>query len=318
MNVMSGAARTLLTLSLLKGVGPKTLRRILATPNANITNELAWPELAPTIRSALGKPGELERVKREAARQETLLRADGAHLYALGDSDYPARLSQTPDGPVILFVKGELKPTQPLAVAVVGTREPTKYGVRAAELITSHLVEQGISIVSGLAKGIDKVAHEVTLANGGHTVAVLAHGLDTLYPAAHQGLADMILAQGGALITEYPYGTKPFGPLFVQRDRTQAGLAQAVLLVQTAMDGGSLHASRAALRYNRMLIVPVPAKGDLENSEPKAQGTHHLVSASAEQLAEFLHTTPDRVQTNLFVLKSKHDYAELAAKLSMS
>ena len=108
---------------------------------------------------------------------------------------------------------------------------------------------------------------------------------------------------------------KPYGPLFVQRDRIQAGLAQAVLLVQTAMDGGSLHASRAALRYDRMLIVPVPAEQDLERHEDKAQGTQYLVSASTEELADFLQTTVDKVQNNLFILRSRQDYAALSAKL---
>lgn len=140
-------------------------------------------------------------------------------------------------------------------VAVVGSRRPTAYGEQITYQIVSELARAGVVIVSGLALGIDGIAHRAALDAGGTTVAVLAHGLDQIYPAQHRGLAKEILASGGALVSEYDVGTEPFKGNFVERNRIIAGLCEATLVTEAAEKSGSLITAHRALKFGRTVMA---------------------------------------------------------------
>ena len=140
-------------------------------------------------------------------------------------------------------------------VAVVGSRRPTAYGKQITYQITHELAKAGVVIVSGLALGIDGIAHRAALDAGGQTVAVLAHGLDQIYPASHRGLAKEILASGGALVSEYNVGTEAFPSNFVERNRIIAGLCEATIVTEAAEKSGSLITAHRALKFNRTVMA---------------------------------------------------------------
>lgn len=192
------------------------------------------------------------------------------------DSDYPLRLSELADGPAVIYVRGELS-SCPRAVACVGTREPSRFGVVVTRRITRLLASNGWSIVSGLALGVDTTAHRAALDAKGHTIAVLGHGLDHVYPGTNRGLAREIVEGGGALLSEEPPGVKPSPKRLVLRDRLQSGLSAAVVIFQSSADGGSMHAVRYARLQGRSLFVPVPT--GLHALEPKSRALLALVEA---------------------------------------
>ena len=195
----------------------------------------------------------------------------GCKILSPLDEGYPVLLAATNDFPLILWVKGRLPAISERSVAIIGPREPTRHGEIIATRMSTYFVSEGWSVVSGLAKGCDAAAHRAALAAGGHTVAVLAHGLQTISPKEHKELAAQIVDQGGALVSEFPIGWPPQGGQFVQRDRTQAGLSQGVVMVQSGLNGGSLHAPRAALKYGRWVAVPEPTKLDTFQRSEKIQ-----------------------------------------------
>jgi DNA processing protein len=314
MSTIREATRQLLTLSGLPGVGPATLNLVLEQPEFGKTDLLELPRMPVPVQRALSDPDACERAEARASAAVSAARADGARILSPADEDYPQLLRATPDRPPILYVKGNLAPVCERALSVIGTREPTRHGTIIAQRITSHFAGRGWSIVSGLALGVDGIAHRAAVEAGGHTVAVLAHGLDTVAPKSHAPLAREILSTGGALVTEYPYGTRPYGPNFVKRDRIQAGLASAVVLIQTDVRGGSLHASRAALEYGRILAYPVPTEVDVASQEPKIQGVLVLDRGSPPEVTSLLRCTPDAL-SRLRPLHSRDDYGVLEQEL---
>jgi DNA processing protein len=310
MKPISDATRKILVLSQLPGVGPATLNALLKQPGFGTVELESLPWAPPPVLRALDDSDTAVRAEERASTLVAAARADGAQILSPLDEEYPALLAETPDRPPVLFVKGDLGPTRARALCVIGTREPTRHGAIIAERLTSYYAGQGWSIVSGLALGTDAIAHRAALNAGGHTVAVLAHGLDTVAPKSHTPLAQEILDKGGALITEYPYGTRPYGPQFVKRDRIQAGLAAAVVLIQTDMRGGSLHASRAALEYGRVLAYPAPTEQDVAREEPKVQGVLLIERGAPAEVAEFLRCKPAAL-SRVRPLRSRDDYRVL-------
>ncbi len=296
---------------MLKGVGPASLRLALNVanfPNAPIDAIAKQvPRMASATQASLWT-GALERAERQVEHAEIA----GARIMSVLDPDYPPLLKATKDDPVILYVKGALADRPEQSAAVIGTREPTKHGVMIAERVTQFLVENGWSVVSGLALGLDAVAHEAALKAGGHTVAVMAHGLHTVAPSKHKGLAQEILDRGGALVSEYGFGVDPRPEFFVKRDRIQAGLARGVVMVQSDLKGGSLHASRAALDYGRWLAVPEPTKLDADNGEPKVRANALIVSDRRTAIAKLLGCSETSLR-NVVVLRGKEDYPSLLA-----
>ncbi len=200
----------------------------------------------------------------------------GVSILSLFDSNFPNRLRSIKDSPVLLFARGDVSALRaPISAAVIGTREPTAYGQGAAYKIARYLAECGLAVVSGLARGCDTQAHRGCIDGFGQTVAVLAHGLDTVYPPENAGLAFRIVESGGCLLSEYAPGVRPGGFAFVERDRLQSGLSDATIVIETGVKGGTLHTANFCLQQGRILAVMAhPPK--LQNAE-KAQGNKMLI-----------------------------------------
>lgn len=201
----------------------------------------------------------------------------GIRLVGLEDEDFPALLRQLFDPPIGLYVLGELRGTDP-ALAFVGSRKATPYGRLATQALVRPLAVRGLTIVSGLAYGIDAEAHRATLGVHGHTIAVLGGGIDdaSLYPRAHRQLAAEIVAAGGAVVSEFPPGTSVRAEFFPQRNRIIAGLARGVVVVEAGRESGALITARCALAENREVFA-VP--GSIVS--PLSEGTNHLIAEGA-------------------------------------
>lgn len=193
--------------------------------------------------------------------------------------DYPPLLKEAHDAPLALYVRGNLSPA--LSIAIVGTRKASDYGVRQAKRFARTLADNNISIVSGLAFGIDKAAHEGAVENGGHTVGVLAHGLDTVYPASHAGLARTILDAGGALVSEYPCGIPSYPNNFISRNRIISGLSKGILIIEAPAKSGALRTITFAANQSRDVFV-LPGQAD----DPLYLGSHQLIRDGAELVTE--------------------------------
>lgn len=315
MTVISPSTRALLALSRVKGVGPATLKKISTLPNFR---DLGFTDLCAAVpqfaRALAGQDPEAAwRTAQEwMEEQVALAEKHEARVISPIDDAYPALLAETRDDPFLLFVKGRLSPTPEKSVAIIGTREPTKHGELVAERITQFFVEQRWSVVSGLALGCDSIAHKAAVQARGHTVAVLAHGLQMISPSRHKHLAQEILDSGGALVSEYPFGQGVQAAQFVKRDRTQAGMAQGVVMVQSDIKGGSLHASRAALSYRRWLAVPYPTDRDCEQQEPKIQANLLIAGGSDTERADLLRC-PVSALRFVKVVRSRADYFRLVS-----
>lgn len=212
-----------------------------------------------------------------AAELEQLQR-HGVQALTWHDDAYPRQLREIYDRPPVLFVKGALTPADDWAVAVVGTRRVTVYGRQVAEEMARGLALNRVTVVSGLARGVDAIAHRAALEAGGRTIAVLACGLDVIYPPEHKKLAAEIAAQG-ALISDYPLGTQPRSEYFPRRNRILSGLSLGVLVVEGDVKSGALITAREALEQNREVFA-VP--GSIY--APNSRGTNKLIRESAAKL----------------------------------
>lgn len=205
----------------------------------------------------------------------------GVRALTCNDNDYPARLKEIYDYPPVLYVRGTLLPQDEWCLAVVGTRRATIYGKQVTEEIVTDLAQNKITIVSGLAKGIDTIAHRSALAAGGRSFAVFACGLDTVYPAENASLARDIIGNG-ALISEYPLGTKPRAENFPRRNRILSGLSLGVLVVEAGESSGALITARMALEQNREVFA-IP--GSILS--PVSRGTNHLIQDGAKLVRDY-------------------------------
>ena len=195
------------------------------------------------------------------AREETEPSAELERLSEAGvravprfHHSYPARLREIDDAPPVIYLRGDWLPEDEWSVAVVGTRRATAYGRQAAGELARGLAANRITVVSGLARGVDSIAHRAALEANGRTVAVLASGLDTIYPAEHARLAEEI-AERGALITDYPLGTKPRAEFFPRRNRIMSGLSLGTLIVEGDYTSGAMITARSAIEQNREVFV---------------------------------------------------------------
>ena len=231
-----------------------------------------------------------------AKTEEQLNRTDNVdiEIFSFHDQAYPDRLRTIPDPPAVLFVKGNtagLYATRSLAI--VGTREPTSFGEKAAQTSARTAVESDFVVISGLARGCDTYAHMGCVESNGIGVAVLAHGLDKLYPVANRDLAVSLLDNGGCLVSEYPADMKPVRSAFVERDRIQSGLSDAVLVIETDEKGGTMHTVQFAREQSRRLAcIDHPPRLRLEN---KARGNQKLIDdgwaepvSDSKSFAQFL------------------------------
>lgn len=188
-----------------------------------------------------------------------------------------------PDPPFVLFYRGDIDILKMPCVAIIGTREPTETGARAGEYISGEFSRRGFCVVSGLALGCDTCAHAGALKAGGKTLAFMGHGLDTIYPPQNAGLANEIVAQGGLLMSEYPAGTQLSRYSLVARDRLQAGISLATIVIQTGVSGGTMHAANATLNAGKPLFV-LGFKDRETESHEKTQGNHALMDKGARAI----------------------------------
>lgn len=213
----------------------------------------------------------------------------GVRLLRPGEPAYPDLLSETPDPPALLYVRGSV-PLEGEALAVVGSRRPTHYGRRMARELAGACARAGIPVVSGLARGIDSEAHRAALAAGGRTWAVLGSGLDNIYPPENKGLAEEIVAAGGALLSELPLSGPPLAMNFPRRNRILSGLAWGTVVVEGDLKSGSLITARAAAEQGReVFAVPGPA------DSPMSEGPHELLrqgARMARRLEDILEELP--------------------------
>jgi len=219
----------------------------------------------------LSSPEIFDRAQKEIDRG----RKKGYSLLTLEDVEYPAYLREIFDPPGVLYCAGDLEALQGPAVAIVGTRRPSPYGRAVAEKLAEDLASRGVVIVSGLALGIDSIAHWGAL-KGGRTVAVLGSGLDNIYPRQNRKLFQKI-AENGAVVSEFPLDAPPFAAHFPRRNRIISGLARAVIVVEAAAKSGSLITARMALEQNReVMAVPGNVTSDM------SKGTNGLIKTGAK------------------------------------
>jgi DNA processing protein len=214
-------------------------------------------------------------------------------LLTFVDSDYPPLLRWIAEPPLVLYVRGTLQPAHEFAVAIVGSRQPSPYGKMVAQRFSAALVQQGYTVISGLARGIDRVAHESALQAGGQTLAVLGSGINVVYPPENRRLFEHICANG-AVMSEFPFDTKPDRWNFPRRNRIISGLALGTLVVEATIRSGSLHTARHALEQGREVFA-IPGRIDV----PSSQGTNQLIKQGAklvETLDDIVEEFPEAVR----------------------
>jgi DNA processing protein len=268
-----------LLLSQLPGVGPLVLTRLLDA-FGSAARVLSAPEDA--LRNVQGVGPKLVRTIRHASDHVDYLamiqwcESNHAKILTIDSPDYPTRLLDLPDAPPVLFVQGDLLPSDELSVAIVGTRHATTYGRQQAEKIAYGLARAGVTVVSGMARGIDTAAHQGALDAGGRTIAVFGCGLGHIYPPENAALAQAI-ANSGAILSEYAPNASPRGGMFPQRNRIISGLSHATLVIEAPERSGSLITARTASEQGRdVLALP----GNVNSRA--SQGTNLLIRDGAK------------------------------------
>jgi DNA processing protein len=270
--------RDLIRLVHTPGVGPLTLKALLAHFGTAAKVLRATPAQLARVDGVGPKTAE----KIAAARGEidpevelSLAARHGVTLHTLADPVYPPLLQQIHDPPPLLYARGTLDPADARAIAIVGSRRATAYGQRVAEKLARSLARAGLTVVSGLARGIDAAAHRGALAAGGRTLAVLANGLAQVYPPEHEALAAQI-SQSGAILSEMPMRQDPLAGLFPQRNRIISGLSHGVVIVEAAPRSGSLVTAQHAVEQNReVFAIPGPI------DSLASRGPHQLIRDGA-------------------------------------
>jgi len=271
-----------IALNMMEKVGPvgvRTMVSALGTASAIFTagsdsliQAGVGPECAQAIlrqRDSVDWEGEQERAA-----------GSGVRLITQIDAEYPKQLLEIHDPPLALYVSGELESRDTHSIAIVGTRHPTNYGLQCAEKLAFRLAGAGFTVVSGLAEGIDTVAHRAAIKAKGRTLAVIGSGLDCLYPVSNKDLAKEISAHG-AVISEFPFGRKPDKTTFPIRNRIVSGLSKGVVVVEAGLKSGALITVNQALEQGRTVFA-VPGRID----SPASQGTHKLIKSGAKLVVD--------------------------------
>jgi DNA processing protein len=268
----------LLRLTMVPGVGPRTCRALLdrfdSAGRVLDASEATLREV-PGVGARIAVRIARARSEVDAPAELALCRELGVRPVVPGDPEYPPPLADIPDPPSLLYVRGSIEPADQLAIALVGSRKCTPYGIRIAERLASSLARVGLTVVSGLARGIDAAAHRGALAAGGRTIAVLANGLAEIYPPEHADLAREV-SGAGALLSESPMRQQPLAGLFPQRNRIISGISLGVVVVEASPRSGSLSTAKHAMEQNReVFAVPGPVDSLL------SRGCHDLIRDGA-------------------------------------
>lgn len=291
--------RALIALKLIPDLGPLRIRRLLEATETGYA--------ADVFKKGRGELQEIEgigiriaqailtfRQWNEADKVLERTRAAGAELVALNDPEYPELLRHIYDPPPLLWVKGDKRVLNHPGVAVIGTRNPGRYGLKQAENWARQICETGLNVISGLAYGIDSAAHREAVKRGGKTVAVLGSGIDRIYPLKNIPLAASIAEGNGAVITEYMPGTKPDPAHFPERNRIVSGMSHGVLVVESGLKGGSMITARCALDQNREVFV-IPHQAD--NS--RGTGGNYLIKTGQGKLVQSMEDLTEEISVNL-------------------
>lgn len=317
----------------LGGEGQRRLLQAFGSPSAIFEQTVGTLALhvKPAIARAISADGDISLVDAVAAWLEDALN----HVLTLADEDYPKALLNIPDPPLLLFVKGRLDLLNVPALAVVGSRNASTQGVRNAEAFSRAASDSGLTIVSGLAQGIDTAAHIGGLQGKASSIAVVGTGLDKVYPASNRDLAHA-LAQTGAIVSEFPLGTPPLAANFPRRNRIISGLGLGCLVVEASIQSGSLITARLAAEQGKDVFA-IP--GSIHS--PHAKGCHALIkqgaklvesvndvldelgqprrnvatSGTADEHPLFAHLGFDPVDTEVLVQRSGLTISELSAIL---
>jgi DNA processing protein len=268
-----------IVLNMMKGVGPVTVRTLtasLGSVEAILKADKAALSRVAGVSSAmvsaiLAQRGSLDPDKEEAAAGEI-----GARLVTPLDGEYPKRLLEIHDPPLALYVQGTLQSRDELGVAIVGSRRTSHYGMETAERLAVQLAQSGVTVISGLARGIDTAAHKGALKGKGRTLAVLGGALDCMFPPENAGLAREISGQG-AVISEYPLGRQPDKTTFPVRNRIVSGISRGVTVVEADVASGAMITAHAALDQGRTVFA-VPGRIDTFG----ARGPHKLIKNGAK------------------------------------
>ncbi len=246
--------------------------------------------------------------------QITKVKKHRAKIITLWDSEYPELLRKIYDPPVVLFVRGDFVENDRYSIAIVGTRTPTNYGKAICEKFASELTKMNLTIVSGFARGIDTIAHLSAIKAGGRTIAVLGSGVDYIYPPENRKLVEDVISNG-AIISEFPMGTKPDAMNFPRRNRIISGMSVGVLIIETSKNGGAMITAEFANDQNREVFA-IP--GNIDSI--KSQGTNFLIKQNKAKLVEtvediieeirpliqpILKTEPPRPKVELNVFEAK-------------
>lgn len=266
--------------SLLPGIGTQRLRRV-ADKFADM--ERAWRASAPDLVAAGLEPAVAQaavaaRPSVDVAATMARIERAGVEVHTLADPTYPARLAEIYDAPPVLYARGAFAPEDEWAVAVVGTRNVTAYGREVTHRLVTELARRNVTVVSGLARGVDGLAHRAALEAGGRTIAVFACGVDVIYPPEHRRLAEEI-AQSGALVSEYPVGSQPEAGNFPARNRIISGLSLGTVVVEAGEKSGALITARRALEQDREVFA-VP--GNILS--PRSIGANRLIRDNEAKL----------------------------------
>jgi DNA processing protein len=274
-----------IALNMTPGVGPRAAARLLERFGSAegvfgaLRSELERLRLRPeTVESIVLK----DRHEVAATELERVREMPGADVLVLDDGAYPVLLREIPDPPITLYVRGAWEECfDAPCVALVGSRRCSTYGQNVALMLGRELASRGVTIVSGLARGIDAAAHRGAIEAGGRTIAVLGTGIDEVYPRDHKKLAEEILEKGGALASQFPLGTPPVSENFPYRNRIISGLSLGTVVVEAAENSGSLITARLAMEQNREVFA-VPGNVTSRNSF----GTNYLIKGAGAKLVQ--------------------------------
>jgi DNA processing protein len=285
-----GQARDLLVLADIPGIGPARFRSLVSHFGTASAVLAASPREFPHVEGIDRRIAETitqfcrgsarKAAERDAQTQLARMQKSGGRIVSLWEAEYPPNLKKIYDAPPFLFLRGSFESQDNYSVAIVGTREPTPYGIQIAERFATDLSNLGLPVVSGLARGVDTSAHGAALKAGGRTIAVIGSGIDVIYPPENSSLADRVAAQG-ALVSEYLMGTKPDAGNFPRRNRIISGITLATLVIETGTQGGAMITAAMALDQNREVFA-IPSA-----LHPRRQsGTNLLIKEGKAKLTE--------------------------------
>lgn len=249
-------AEFIITLTLIKGLGRKTINKIIRQGRVNGLETSETIDYLNNFNLKIKRiitKDELENANKTAQNTIEICKKENIKICTILDEDFPKKLKNIDDNPVILYYKGNKNCLNDKCIAIIGSRNPSLHGAKVSYKISSILSQRGYVIVSGLANGCDTFAHLGSLDSSGRTVAVMPCGLNIVYPKQNQDLFNKIIQNNGCVMSEYPPNQNVSKYQLVERDRLQSALSQGIIVIETAINGGSFHAVNHGLKHNKII-----------------------------------------------------------------